>query len=166
MNVYIDTEFVEDGRTIDLLSIGLVNGETGEKYYAQNSDCDMTRANPWVRQNVFPFLTKNEWKTHDAIRDEVEMFLFPYRPFKLWGYCSGYDWIAFCQLWGTMASMPKKFPQLCYDIEQWRRMLGCKYLPTHSGNKHHALEDALWTRDCWKYLKKYEEEVCQIRFGR
>lgn len=53
MNYYLDTEFVEDGKTIDLLSIGIVC-EDGRELYLLNRDCNLRRAmkHDWVRDNV------------------------------------------------------------------------------------------------------------------
>ena len=46
MRVYYDTEFLEDGKTIELLSIGIVRAD-GQEYYAVISDADWDR----VRQH-------------------------------------------------------------------------------------------------------------------
>ncbi|MBE5453440.1 hypothetical protein E3G52_000304 [Mycobacteroides abscessus] len=54
MTVYCyDTEFLEDGKTIDLISIGIVC-EDGREYYAINSDADWDRIrkDDWLMDNV------------------------------------------------------------------------------------------------------------------
>jgi hypothetical protein len=55
--IYYDTEFIEDGRTIDLISIGMV-AEDGREYYAVNSDApwDRIKKNDWLVRNVLPSL--------------------------------------------------------------------------------------------------------------
>jgi len=70
MTVYCyDTEFLEDGSTIDLISIGIVC-EDGREYYAVNVDCDFARIcnDDWLWANVVPHLptTKTDWD--DPIR--------------------------------------------------------------------------------------------------
>ncbi|PSF28544.1 hypothetical protein C7H19_24675 [Aphanothece hegewaldii CCALA 016] len=55
MRYWLDTEFIEDGQTIDLISVGIV-AENGREYYAINLDCNFGRANDWVIKNVFPHL--------------------------------------------------------------------------------------------------------------
>lgn len=59
-----DTEFREDGQTIDLISIGIVC-EDGREYYAENSDCDFAKVmnHNWLYQNVVPHLhtTRTDW---------------------------------------------------------------------------------------------------------
>lgn len=52
---FYDMEFIEDGETIDLLSIGVVC-EDGREFYAQNTDCRLDLASDWVKENVFPHL--------------------------------------------------------------------------------------------------------------
>ena len=37
MKIFFDTEFIEDGKTIDLISIGMVR-EDGETYYASSPE--------------------------------------------------------------------------------------------------------------------------------
>jgi len=51
MRYFIDTEFIEDGLTIDLISIGIVC-EDGREYYALNYDCNHSKADDWVKKNV------------------------------------------------------------------------------------------------------------------
>lgn len=58
MKFYLDTEFIEDGKTIDLLSLGMV-GETGLERYWVNSDADLSKASDWVKQNVIPHLLED-----------------------------------------------------------------------------------------------------------
>ncbi len=57
MRIFYDTEFIEDGRTIDLISIGLV-AEDGREYYAIASDApwDRIRKHDWLVRNVVPHL--------------------------------------------------------------------------------------------------------------
>ncbi|MBS2962610.1 3'-5' exoribonuclease [Actinocrinis puniceicyclus] len=57
MRIFYDTEFIEDGRTIDLISIGIVD-EDGREYYAVNTDMPWERIlkNDWLVRNVVPSL--------------------------------------------------------------------------------------------------------------
>jgi len=52
---FLDTEFIENGETIDLISLGLVR-EDGKGLYLQNSECNFLAASDWVWRNVFPHL--------------------------------------------------------------------------------------------------------------
>lgn len=93
MRIYIDTEFIERKESnkvvLDLISIGLVK-ETGEKYYAINKDCDLSKASEWVKENVIAQLPPknpmpNEtsprlweeskaWKDYESIMIDVALF--------------------------------------------------------------------------------------------
>jgi hypothetical protein len=57
MKIYYDTEFLEDGRTIDLISIGIIT-DNGREYYAVNSDAywDRIKKSDWLVRNVLPSL--------------------------------------------------------------------------------------------------------------
>lgn len=58
MTIYTyDTEFLEDGKTIELISIGIVC-EDGREYYAVNADMpvDRIRTQEWLCENVVPHL--------------------------------------------------------------------------------------------------------------
>lgn len=43
MKYFFDTEFIEDGKTIELLSIGIVS-EDGREFYAESLDADHSKA--------------------------------------------------------------------------------------------------------------------------
>lgn len=57
MKFFYDTEFIEDGKTIDLISIGIV-AEDGREYYAVNADMPVDRIHKheWLMRNVWPHL--------------------------------------------------------------------------------------------------------------
>ena len=48
---FYDTEFIEDGVTIELVSIGIV-AEDGREYYAVSTEFRADRANRWVRDKA------------------------------------------------------------------------------------------------------------------
>ncbi len=53
MRIFYDCEFLEDGKTIDLISIGLI-AEAGDEYYAVNSDMPIERieSHGWLMKKV------------------------------------------------------------------------------------------------------------------
>lgn len=56
--IFYDTEFIEDGRTIGLLSIGAVD-EDGREFYAVNQNPQVMHQavqHEWLRDNVIPHL--------------------------------------------------------------------------------------------------------------
>ncbi len=150
MRIWFDTEFIEDGRTIDLISIGIVC-ESGMAYYAESSECDLSRASPWVRENVLPHLSGGTaLATRKQIADEIVRIVGE-KP-EFWAYYADYDWVALCQLYGTMMDLPKGWPMYCRDIKQWCDALGNPELPTQGKGEHHAMADAKWSREAWRYL--------------
>ena len=180
MLYFLDTEFMEHDRTIDLLSIGLVC-EDGREFYQQNASAQFAVASDWVWRNVFPRLAhfhmsgqracepKREdrglitaipcsdscpWRLPGEIGNGLAQFcdVKKYGKPEFWGYYAAYDWVAFCQRFGSMVQLPKDFPWYCHDLKQWADALGNPTLPPIGENEHHALWDARWNRTAYNFL--------------
>ena len=158
MRYFFDTEFIEDGRTIDLISIGM-KGEDGREFYACNLDCDLSKANEWVKENVFPHLPSaamhpDLWLHKGQIKEAVLGFAPPDEKPEFWAYFADYDWVVFCQLFGLMIDLPDGYPMWCRDLKQLMAHFQIKkeHLPPSPDNKHDALADACWNRDVFLYL--------------
>lgn len=147
MKFWFDTEFIEDGKTIDLISIGVV-AEDGRELYAELKECDLSRASPWVQENVLPHLTGQKFR-RSIVAKAVYDFMGE-KP-EIWAYYADYDWVALCQLFGTMMDLPKGWPMFCLDLKQ---LAGDTPLIEQTSTEHHALADAKWTRDAWYALSK------------
>ena len=147
MQFWFDTEFIEDGKTIDLISIAVVN-QNGQFYYAECAECDLSRASDWVKANVIPHLNPSERQLPIA----KDLVAFMGNQPEIWAYYADYDWVALCQLFGTMMGLPKGWPRYCRDVKQLCDMLGNPKLPTQGKGEHHALADARWTKDAWHFL--------------
>ena len=155
--VWFDTEFVEDGRTIELISIGLVR-EDDQYLYLESSECDLSRASTWVQENVLPHLKGGAVQmSRPKIAEAVRGFVGE-RP-EFWAYYADYDWVALCQLFGTMMQLPKGWPMFCLDIKQEAYRLGCPQLPAVGKDEHDALADARWNRLAWEFLRAEELTV-------
>lgn len=173
---WYDCEFIEDGRTIDLISIGIV-AEDGREYYAQSQEFNRGKASEWVKANVFPHLKEcstNQaihelgqcifpncaWRLRKQIAQEISGFCNPeqYGNPELWGYYSAYDHVAFCQLFGTMMDLPKGYPMYTRDIKQWCDALGNPQLPEQGKGEHNALADARWNKQAWEFLAEMEKQ--------
>lgn len=176
MKYFIDTEFIEDGVTIDLISIGIVC-EDNRYYYAVNKECKFEYANDWVWKNVLypigiyeplkyinlsdPCIsantknTINQAKTKENIKKEILDFvnIEQYGKPEFWGYYADYDWVVFCQLFGTMIDLPEKFPMYCRDIKQLCDELGAPELPKQGTQEHNALADAQWNKQAYEFLR-------------
>lgn len=169
--VFYDTEFREDGHTIDLLSIGIVR-ETGESYYAVVSDADWeaVRKDKWLLENVWPGMPVSGLKTKMVtvggkiesridypgvldtasslvkpkwvIANEVRDFLTETPGLELWAWYAAYDHVALAQLWGRMIGLPKGIPMWTNDLRQEAERLGNPPLPEQEEGIHNALADA------------------------
>ncbi|MBS0409987.1 MAG: 3'-5' exoribonuclease [Proteobacteria bacterium] len=150
MKYFIDTEFIDQPYTLDMISIGLV-AEDGREYYAESNEVDWSRASQWTLTHVKPQL--------DGVGMEREKIGYAIRRFcehdphpEFWGYFPAHDWVVFCWLFGGMGELPFQFPQHCLDLRQWAQSLGDPELPHQAGARHHALADAWWTREVWAFL--------------
>ena len=160
--VFMDTEFLEDGRTIQLISIGLVK-ETGESYYAETPAAHrLCFGDQWLMDNVQPHLETKTDRQRRAlggddtsvikgkyqIANEIVEFVGPNPEF--WAYYGDYDWVALCQLYGRMIDLPKTWPMLCLDVKQLMLMDGIteRPIPELEGS-HNALTDAYDALNLW-----------------
>jgi hypothetical protein len=157
MKYWYDTEFIENGETIDLISIGIV-AEDGRELYYENGEADLAKASEWVKDNVIAHLIGNDPHivlTKGSIADNVRAFCAPekYGKPEFWGYYSAYDHFALCQLFGTMMELPKGWPMYTRDIKQLCDMYGNPPLPEQGKGEHHALADARWNKEAYHFLQ-------------
>lgn len=157
MTIYdYDLEFLEDGRTIELISIGIV-ADDGREYYAVNREAPWKRIakHKWLMANVVPSLPRlhgderlHRWilsrsgrrsnpcmldfahphmRHRSVIATEVRDFLLAAGKPVLWADYGAYDHVALCQLWGTMMDLPEGLPMFTCDIQQEARRLGLSW---------------------------------------
>lgn len=174
MTISYDTEFLEDGKTVDLISIGMVR-EDGKEFYAVSSEADYRRImkNEWLMENVMSsidhevtpvfegsteytlVITDTAVMTRNEIRDGILEFTADVWP-ELWSWYGSYDHVALCQLFGRMIDLPNRFPMFTHDIKQEQKRLN---IPNDSlpgrvvGTKHNALEDAKHHMRMFEYIK-------------
>lgn len=144
--IYYDTEFIDDGTTIELISIGMV-ADNGEEYYGINGELSISRLAglPWHIENTVPSLpirtTTNKKLVWDIghpdakliksrARLRLEIFEFIYNNsdkrstsvsdnVELWAWYGAYDHVALCQLWGPMNELPAgTIPMYTCDLKQ------------------------------------------------
>lgn len=155
-NYYFDTEFIDDGKVIDLVSIGIVDDE-GRELYLESSEFDESKANSWVREHVLSELgPPNERHPRSVIADRIAHFVktdSPHPP-QFIAYFADYDWVALCQLFGPMIGLPKGWPMFCLDLRQLQFHTGQRIKQPET-DRHHALTDARWVRECWQQLAPF-----------
>lgn len=148
---FYDTEFIEDGVTIDLVSIGVV-AEDGREFYRVSTGFDANKAGKWVREHVLgqlPPPSSPLWVSRSRLRDELLAFLASAGkgPVELWGWMSCYDHVVLCQLWGSMPALPRTLPRYTRDVRQLWEERGSPPLPPVPTGAHDALVDARHCRD-------------------
>ncbi|MFH9823044.1 3'-5' exoribonuclease domain-containing protein [Streptomyces bobili] len=166
MRIYYDTEFIEDGRHIDLISIGMI-AEDGREYYAVNRDMPKRkiRKHKWLMDNVVPGLPHAHgdernmqigWlfnpydrrvKRKAQIAAEVRDFVLGTDPdqlphVELWAWYGAYDHVVLSQLFGRMIDLPEGMPMWTNDLRQECERLGNPTLPEQADGVHNALADA------------------------
>ena len=166
---FLDTEFDEDGRTIELISIGVVC-EDGRTFYAVSTEFDPRHCNDWVRSNVLPQLPPRGgslWVPRQLIATELAKFIRPDPEVEIWTYYGDYDWVVTCQLFGPMIKLPEHFPQLALDLKQWALQQGvrqsAKEVVPQVNGEHNALEDARWNWRLYDYLSERERLQAKAR---
>lgn len=157
--IFFDTEFLEDGKTIELLSIGMVRDD-GEQYYAVVADADWERANAhqWLAEHVIPNISHGgviPYKLKKQIAEDVIKFAGDSPEF--WADYSSYDWVALCQLFGTMMDLPKGWPMFCRDVQQYREFAHVHRFPQLTRTEHNALTDAQECKTRWLYCESASE---------
>ncbi|MGD6750965.1 3'-5' exoribonuclease domain-containing protein [Streptomyces sp. BH105] len=160
--IFYDTEFLENGKTIDLISIGMV-AEDGREYYAVNRNMPKRRIrnHEWLMTNVVPGLPKphGDWNLYmprtwlfnyrdpavkqvPQIANEVREFILGVPDPQLWAWYGAYDHVALAQLFGRMIDLPDGVPMWTNDLRQECERLGNPFLPEQPDGVHNALADA------------------------
>ena len=178
---FYDTEFLEDGRTIELISIGIL-AEDGREYYAVNSDMpeDRLKREDWLAENVIAHLPingagyrgKNPYKSDNGhwiwsldlnsplvkpkwvIRNEVRAFMsVGGPPTELWADYGAYDHVVLAQLFGKMINLPSGWPMWTHDLQHLIQPLVERgyELPQQPGTAHNALDDARFVWGQWSW---------------
>ncbi len=146
MRFFYDTEFIDNGRIIDLISIAVV-AQDGREFYAVSAEFDPESAGRWVRAHVLPKLpppASRLWRSRRQIREGLEEFLGVDgdEPIELWAWVGAYDHVALCQLWGPMTSLPPQIPRFTRELRQLWEDHGCPRMPARPADTHDALVDA------------------------
>jgi hypothetical protein len=158
MRFFYDCEFIEDGTTIDLVSIGVV-AEDGREFYAVSTEFDPDRAGAWVRANVLPLLPPPGdavWLSRTELREALLKFLTaPDGEVELWAWIGAYDHVALCQLWGAMPTLPRALPRFTRELRQHWEQAGRPALPAPPPNAHDALVDARHNLVRWNAIQAH-----------
>lgn len=157
MKYFYDTEFHDDGETIDLISIGIV-AEDGREYYAVNADADWFRIDihQWLMLNVVNQLPDaSTWKPKVQIATEVAEFLLSGdTPPELWAWFAAYDHVVLSQLFGRMLDLPRGIPMYTHDLRAYLDYIPNTKIPSQPAGLHDALQDALHVKRVYDYIQE------------
>jgi hypothetical protein len=174
MKYFYDTEFNEDGKTIDFISIGMV-AEDGREYYAVSNEFDTRRVaqNDWLMDNVMPsiehqafvvsdhqgmplvrdiYVTDKDAKSKANIAWDIKQFIGTDRAPELWAWYGAYDHVCLAQLWGRMLDLPSQVPMFTNDLKTLVKLAGNVRTPEQSAGNHNALADARHNVVRYNYL--------------
>lgn len=166
MRYFFDTEFFDNGTTVEPISIGVV-AEDGREFYAVwDNALEVCRKDQWLWFNVAPHLPLHQHdhpeldrdtgliKSSFEIRDEIHEFLsYDGKP-ELWGWFVSYDHLVLSQLWGKMIAVPDPIPQFSNDIRSLVSWYGIKKYPSQASGHHNALADARHNKVVFDYIMK------------
>jgi len=174
MRYFYDTEFLEDGKTIDLISIGIV-AEDGRTLYKVSNQFN-TRAvakHDWLMENVMSSISHYTHMTVDFngapifrdieltdvfadsrahIAQDIVNFIGNDPDVELWAWYGAYDHVALAQLFGIMLDLPDNIPMYTNDIRTLRKLAGNVKMPQQPSGNHNALEDAKFNVVRYDYL--------------
>lgn len=175
MRIYYDCEFLENGSTIDLISIGMVAADGRELYcvseeIGQEPLDERIGRDRWLMRHVVPHLplrpdakitlpeaqhpgrfhldlSDNRIMPRRMIRNAVREFILATPDVELWAWYSAYDHVALAQLFGRMIHLPDGVPMYTRDLRQEYDRLGAPAgLPDQPDGEHNALADARHVR--------------------
>ena len=159
--IFYDTEFIEDGSTIELISIGAVD-EEGREFYAVSTQFDPMRAGRWVQRNVLdklPPMSDPAWRSRLSIREAFYEFATAGEgPVELWAWYAAYDHVVLAQLWGAMPDLPRALPRFTHDLRQRWEDVGRPALPSSPSDAHDALADARHNLRRWEIIETRRRE--------
>jgi len=96
LRFWFDTEFYENGRTIELISIGVVS-EDGKTFYAETPEARRLAATTqWLANNVGPHLTQDDRHKYERWQIGNALITFMGEKPEIWAYYADYDWVALC----------------------------------------------------------------------
>lgn len=160
MDFFIDAEFIEGEREIDLVSLAVVSAG-GREFYAVSNEFDASAANDFVVGHVLPQLEAPGdpvWMSRQAIKRGLLDLVGDETPrFWSWGGAP-YDWMVMAQLFDLAERVPGGWAYTAHDITLLAQCHGFvtnpvdARLPQPPANVHHALADARWARDVFNFM--------------
>lgn len=173
MKIFFDTEFTGLRKDTSLISIGLIS-ENGQTFYAEMAGIKTDNLDDWIKENVLPGLRfGREYSSRptvdldhhamkassEQIRDDLTEWLSQFEKVEIWSDCLAYDWVLFCDLYGSALNIPENVYYIPFDLSTLLKIKGVdpdvnreEYSGITTGHKHNALHDAKVIRACYNRL--------------
>ena len=189
MKIFFDTEFTGLHKNTTLISIGLVT-EDGRTFYAEFTDYDKSQVDDWIQERVISKLIFNPSErndlrpgggamigamnsgnyngTTDFIKKNLSYWLSQFEAVEMWSDHLAYDWVLFCNIFGTAFDIPKNVYYIPFDLSTLLKVYGydpdinreefAEVQPKTFGiesndRKHNALWDAMVIKECYNKLQ-------------
>jgi hypothetical protein len=188
MRIFFDTEFTGLHKNTTLISLGFVS-EDGRYFYAEFTDYDKSQVDSWIEENVIDNFILSDMEVNTSrcntlrelsskgsksyVVEDLKIWLSQFREIEIWSDCLAYDWVLFCDIFGTAFDIPENIFYIPFDICTVFRMLGfnpdinreefigeealenIKRVFKGKEQKHNALWDALVIKECYNKLNMF-----------
>ena len=135
--LYYDAEFTSLTREGALISMAFVS-EGSHTFYAEFSDYPKDQVTPWVAEHVLSRLiyqSKNshieKGKTHVSVKGNAKtvtrefcLWIKAFGAIEIYGDCPSYDWVFFCDLFGSALNIPESIYYIPFDLATALRFRG------------------------------------------
>ena len=177
--VFFDTEFTGLHKATSLISIGLVT-DRNKVFYGEFTDYNRGQVGQWLQENVINNLYEPPGRPyHPTTRpayyhkgDKVDIsnalaeWLESLGPVEIWSDCLAYDWVLFCDLFGSAINIPANVYYIPFDICTLFKAQGIdpdisreEFAGVTAGahGKHNALHDARVIKACFERLQEIQK---------
>lgn len=127
--LYYDAEFTELSRNGRLISLAFV-ADDNSLFYAEFNDFPEEGLNEWMHANVLSNLLFREKENHiersvhsvlikdssHKISVEFRNWIEPLGDIEIYADCPAFDWVFFCDLFGTAFDIPKSIFYIPFDV--------------------------------------------------
>jgi len=183
--LFFDTEFTELSVKGELISLAFLS-DNDQVFYAEFNDYSLENCSGWVKENVIPKLLFNDRETHfdkqqksSYIKDKsgkiahlLAEWFSEIGPVEIYSDCHAFDWVFFCNLYGTAFDLPKEIFYIPLDLATLFKYRGIKsdtnresFVSTYKGHEfieeikikangaHNSLFDAFLIRASFEILE-------------
>ena len=168
LRFFLDTEFNEHAarNKLDPISVALVpEDETKPNFYGVSNEYNAGKITPWLNDNVVKHLPPaDQRKSEDEIRQGITDYINSFdkegvTSVEIWAYNGSTDFTVLSNFFGSQMGLRKAFTDAGLprpefrDVKELMHATKGKKLPAPE-NAHDSLQDTIWTRAQFKYLKK------------